>query len=72
MPKLNEVKEVKPYDWYKDAKGRVWCVVRIWPTGKPEECTVDILELGKADPINQPEKLLLNLIKNGHFEKYKR
>lgn len=72
MPKLIEVKEVRPYDWYKDAKGRVWCVVRIWATGKPEECTVDILELGKPDPINQPEKLLLNLIKNGHFEKYNR
>ncbi|MCZ4244941.1 hypothetical protein [Pedobacter punctiformis] len=63
---------IKLYEWYKDAKQRIWCVVRVWPTGKPEECTIDILELGKSIPVNQPEQTLLNLIKNGHFQKYTR
>lgn len=58
------------YDWYKDAKGRIWCVARIWPCGLNSECTVDLIELGNSAPINQPEKLLLKLIKDGSFKKY--
>ena len=56
------------YDWYKDAKGRVWCVTRIWTDGKNTTC--DLLEVGKCEINNQPEPVLLDLVKSGAFKKY--
>jgi len=56
------------YDWYKDAKGRIWCVTRIWTDGKTT--TVDILEVGKCNIVNQPEAVLLGLVQSGAFKKY--
>lgn len=57
------------YDWYKDAKGRIWCVVRVWTDGK--NTSLDLLQVGKCEIVNQPENVLLGLIKSGAFFKLK-